>query len=724
MNTQAPLIEQESEILEEIKSAIEATLSYPLFYSSSGELMGETSPEDAEKNNEPICISCTVYAQKLLQIKIGIARESTPSGMTECKEVLETMTKVEGPFTLEHEMYTLTLYESLDEFSQGQLRLLENKLVAVKELIEIINRNIQDPRFANIKQKYKDIPGVEPIYPLEPERVNHAPGLDSKVGQAITYLSAGLNVAITSESSVIKDYVLSCIAGTLLDADSSMATCTQLVPLRGLPELIQKIPGYVEFSAVSLSMTSSPYERSDDVHMVLSAIKKHGKPAVFSGTYADLQGVFGLGQGTVGDPKNPVLIKLDLEDVKLSVLVEYQLSLKDISTGRKNHIREQLCSCIENRSLNFSEIDLIPSLIQGSMNSSVDMEKLLASLKAPTDTFRGFKEASDQKRNPLMQQNLINAIESGQLGAFFKAHLIGQEKAINQIIERLSSEILTKKQHLPIAMLCQGLPGTGKTEASKLLAQLLKIPHKIIDASHFNSGYDLKSTLYGSSTGIVQSYNPGLLELAAGHTRGCVVEVSDIDHAKNVSVRAQIGDSFLSILQEGLIQTATGKTVFCGNVIFIFTINLPGQADERVLKGLGFRSDLSEEEIFRNTMKEMRKMFSTAYISRIGTPILYTWFSRSEQVQIAEMAIRKGVESCLENLFLSPRKLIIEQGSGDCLLNTFFASGEYIGARQIYEHVNTFLTEQISPRLTDFRNTDPDVPLRIGIDKNRLILDF
>ena len=134
----------------------------------------------------------------------------------------------------------------------------------------------------------------------------------------------------------------------------------------------------------------------------------------------------------------------------------------------------------------------------------------------------------------------------------------------------------------------EGTPATGKSESTVLLAEWLGIPYICIDAASMSSSHTAAAQLLGSGRGIVGSYQSGRLEQAAKHHAGAVIEVSDLDHAVP-EVRAAMADLFLQILENGEAQSATGAMFSCANLIFVFTMNLPGGQDAKVHQGIGFQ---------------------------------------------------------------------------------------------------------------------------------------
>jgi len=253
-------------------------------------------------------------------------------------------------------------------------------------------------------------------------------------------------------------------------------------------------------------------------------------------------------------------------------------------------------------------------------------------------------------------------------------------------------------------MILQGISGVGKSAFSLCVGDHFNIPHVSIDTASLQSHHEASSLLLGSGRGIVQSYMPGKLETMAKHHEGCVVEIADLDHCEP-SVRGFIADLFLHILDDGYAQTATGETISCANLIFIFTINLPGGKDESVLKGLGFNSELSANDILNRTLKEIKGMFSGAFVSRVGNPILFKPFSPDEKALIFEMALGKSFRISLQNIKSEIIEVHIPSGIGQMMLPQIELLDQGLGARGIYDMARETVTALVSEHFEKMINT-------------------
>jgi ATP-dependent Clp protease ATP-binding subunit ClpA len=127
---------------------------------------------------------------------------------------------------------------------------------------------------------------------------------------------------------------------------------------------------------------------------------------------------------------------------------------------------------------------------------------------------------------------------------------------------------------------------------------------------------------------------------------GAVLEIADLDHAP-VTTRATMAEIFLQALQTGEAQSAMGYPFSVCNLIICFTMNLPDGADEGVRKArVGFNGNVSEDEVRANVVRHLKEMLSSAFVSRVGSPILFEPLDGDAlatiAVHAAEAALRRG----------------------------------------------------------------------------------
>jgi ATP-dependent Clp protease ATP-binding subunit ClpA len=129
-----------------------------------------------------------------------------------------------------------------------------------------------------------------------------------------------------------------------------------------------------------------------------------------------------------------------------------------------------------------------------------------------------------------------------------------------------------------------------------------------------------------------------------------------------------------------------GAMFSCANVIFVFTMNLPGGMDEQLHKGIGFTYTRSRSDMKRRVASEIKAMLSGAFLSRVGTPIVFDPLDGKSLSVILERAIRAAALSAAERLGRSVTDIVLQDGTGEKVLNLLETSLLSFGARALLEH--------------------------------------
>ena len=164
-----------------------------------------------------------------------------------------------------------------------------------------------------------------------------------------------------------------------------------------------------------------------------------------------------------------------------------------------------------------------------------------------------------------------------------------------------------------------------------------------------------------------------------------VVEISDLDHAPP-QVRAPLADLFLQVLETGEAQSATGAMFSCANMIFAFTMNLPGGMDEGVYKSIGFANAPSGGELTARVAAQIREVLSGAFLSRVGTPILFAPLAGDALAVIVERAVRAALLAAAERLGAAVVEVRLDPGVGRALLDAMGRQAASFGARGLLEY--------------------------------------
>jgi ATP-dependent Clp protease ATP-binding subunit ClpA len=121
-------------------------------------------------------------------------------------------------------------------------------------------------------------------------------------------------------------------------------------------------------------------------------------------------------------------------------------------------------------------------------------------------------------------------------------------------------------------------------------------------------------------------------------------------------------------------------------VIFAFTMNLPGGMDESVRKGIGFGGPPTRREVNSRVISEIKNMLSSAFVSRIGTPILFESLDGESLAVILERAVTRAIFSAAERLHVPIRDVELASGLGARLVASLDPGLASLGARALLEH--------------------------------------
>jgi ATP-dependent Clp protease ATP-binding subunit ClpA len=150
-------------------------------------------------------------------------------------------------------------------------------------------------------------------------------------------------------------------------------------------------------------------------------------------------------------------------------------------------------------------------------------------------------------------------------------------------------------------------------------------------------------------------------------------------------VRAVLADLFLQLLETGEAQSAKGAPFSCANLIFCFTLNLPAGADERLRRGMGFTPSHSLRDLRLGVEDELKKLFSNAFLSRVGTPILFDPLSDTALAAILERGIAAALVAAARRRRIENITVELALGLGARLLAVIAPNSLSHGARGLLE---------------------------------------
>jgi ATP-dependent Clp protease ATP-binding subunit ClpB len=266
-----------------------------------------------------------------------------------------------------------------------------------------------------------------------------------------------------------------------------------------------------------------------------------------------------------------------------------------------------------------------------------------------------------------------------------KRRVVGQDHAIkvlsDAIIESRSGII---KQGQPIgSFFFLGPTGTGKTELTKAIAEFLFNDEKAMirfDMSEFKEEHSA-ALLYGAPPGYVGYEEGGMLVNKIRKQPYSVVLFDEIEKAHH-----SVFDTFLQIMDEGVLHDKLGKEGDFSNSIVIFTSNIGSEwVSEQIQKGILPTS--------QQLMDIMAKNFRPEFLARLSEIIPFAPISEENAVRILEIQMGSLINSLTKldiqlNLTMDAKK--------ELALSDF--SPKY-GARQLSTVIRNRLRRKIARML-------------------------
>lgn len=223
------------------------------------------------------------------------------------------------------------------------------------------------------------------------------------------------------------------------------------------------------------------------------------------------------------------------------------------------------------------------------------------------------------------------------MDSYLKRRVVGQDHVIRVIAESvLQSRSGLNKKGQPIgSFFFMGPTGTGKTELAKSLAEFLFNDEKAMirfDMSEFKEEHSA-ALLYGAPPGYVGYEEGGMLVNKIRQKPYSVLLFDEIEKA-----HASVFDTFLQILDEGVMHDRLGKEGDFSNALIIFTSNI---GSEWITEQFG-KGDIPGSN---KLMEIMSKYFRPEFLARLTEIIPFAPISEGNLVRIFEIQMKGLLEA-------------------------------------------------------------------------------
>ena len=326
------------------------------------------------------------------------------------------------------------------------------------------------------------------------------------------------------------------------------------------------------------------YETEEILKRIKPSFESHYNIKITSQNITD---IVKLTDKYITDRKNPdktidildsVCAMKEVASDNTAKILEYENAKKQIVTKKENMVKSHNFK----KALEFSCAEV-----------KIDKEIKKATNQALKITEKDILTLISRKCNIPILESKTNF---KSLGKYLKNNLIGQDKAIDKIIDNLQNHDEDK----PLSLLLTGSTGVGKTETVKQISKYLNMPLLRLDMSEYNQDITI-NRLLGSSAGYVGYDDGAIFDKIKMEPFTCIL----VDELEKAS--PSVINLFLQILDEGFVTNAKGEKIDFKNTLIFMTSNVKGS------KKIGFM----------DTKKNYNEFFSKEFIARFTDIIEY-----------------------------------------------------------------------------------------------------
>ncbi|MDL5052658.1 AAA family ATPase [Oscillatoria laete-virens NRMC-F 0139] len=249
--------------------------------------------------------------------------------------------------------------------------------------------------------------------------------------------------------------------------------------------------------------------------------------------------------------------------------------------------------------------------------------------------------------------------------------VIGHQEPIANLVKLVRGKIAAQNSPKPLVILLPGPTGTGKTELSKALAEVLGTTLERCDMGEYGEEHKV-ANLFGSPIGYVGSEQGGWLpNVLRRNQQRCVLLFDEIEKA-----HASIWRQMLAFFDEGRASDANGTAIAPKDTICLLTTNL---ASEQICE-----VPTRAKEILQKT-----EFLPPEFIGRIDKVIPLGRLGLAEQ---GEMILR------LVKRFAQDRygiDLVVDRPALEALVQKTYEQAQNYGGRGVNEAITDLFTDEL-----------------------------
>lgn len=353
-------------------------------------------------------------------------------------------------------------------------------------------------------------------------------------------------------------------------------------------------------------------------------------------------------------------------------------------------------------------VSLLKQIVEGEQDSASDPQRNISN----KHILKHFAETTGLPHAILSDSERLDPDEVRQ---YFGERLLGQPeavKAISNLITVLKAGLTDPNKPLGTFFFV-GPTGVGKTELAKVLAEyLFGTSDRLVrfDMSEYSSS-DALPRLIGTAW---QKDSEGELTRRVREQPFSIILLDEFEKASPI-----IFDALLSVLGEGHLTNAAGRTTDFRNTIIIMTSNLGAAKSQSPT--LGFGTDLSNpiQELHSHYIKEAEKFFRPEFFNRIDQIVCFRNLSYEAMGQIT----RRELDMLLEREGIQRRNLLVE--IDDAVIGRLLAQGFHpkYGARPLKREIERTVIVPLASLLVR-KEPDSSQLLRFAVRNDKIHLEL
>lgn len=294
----------------------------------------------------------------------------------------------------------------------------------------------------------------------------------------------------------------------------------------------------------------------------------------------------------------------------------------------------------------------------------------------------------------------------------FSAKVIGQEEAVNTMVERIAmiKAGLTDPSKPAGVFLFVGPTGTGKTEIAKSMAEYLFGSEDSMirmDMSEFQTA-DSTYKILGSTSDVGEDM---ALVNTIRRQPFSIVLLDEFEKA-----HPNIWDLFLQVFDDGRLTDQRGSVADFRHCIIILTSNLGASVPTG--SKIGFSAE--DDDINANVLKNVNQAFRPEFVNRLDRIVVFNPLTKA----IAKQILKNELKKILQRRGLRRRswEIDFEDSAIEFLLEMGFS--KTLGARPLKRSIEKYLLSPLALTIVNHDFPQGDQFLLVSAGKGKLKVEF